>query len=194
MACNWGTPDKCVAVKTSFGSIRGCGAAFCLDGLAGSKVDGCGGGARVAKGIIDLAAGGELTVVNVHGSSGMKSEDMACRKEQVDQVFMLATGTRNLVLGDLNTDPGRLDGIDASAERWKDFVGGAGGGTKAFMFVSDVGSKAAPSYTGGFNIDHVISDALAGSCWTAGVTAGHPAVTQLRYFDHKPLVCSLVEK
>jgi hypothetical protein len=132
----------------------------------------------------------------------MKSEDMACRKKQFEQAFDLANGKRNLVLGDLNTDPGRLDDVDDSAERWKDFVGGAGGGAKKFTFVSEVGSNATPTYAAnlvggllgsGFNIDHVASDVLKGSCWSAGVTAGHPGVTKLRYFDHKPLVCALSE-
>ncbi len=210
VACNMGKPDKCAAVKTSFGKIRGCTGDLCVDGLAGAKVNGCGGGSRVGRGIIDLVAGGELTIVNVHGSSGMKAEDTDCRKKQVEQVFVnldgkpAANGARNLVMGDLNTDPGRLTSVDPSAERWRDFVGGAGGGkNQKFSFVTDVGSNATPTYDAnllggflgqGFNIDHIVSDAFVGSCWTAGVTSGHPAVTAIRYFDHKPVVCNLTEK
>jgi len=37
----------------------------------------------------------------------------------------------------------------------------------------------------------VISDALDGSCWAAGVTSGHPAVSDVLYFDHKPIVCRI---
>lgn len=34
-ACHSGKPDKCAAVKRSFGSFRGCGDDFCLEGLMG---------------------------------------------------------------------------------------------------------------------------------------------------------------
>ena len=205
VACHMGKPDKCLAVKTSFGQLRGCTSALCLDGLAGTKISGCGGGSRIGRGVVDLVGGGAITVVNVHGSSGFKSEDIDCRKKQVEQVFVdldgapAANGQRNIILGDLNTDPARLASLDASARRWEDFVGGK----KPFDFITDSGSKAEPTYEAsvfggligtGFNIDHVISDAFEGSCWHAGVTNGHGPVTTMRYFDHVPAVCTLVEK
>jgi hypothetical protein len=40
-----------------------------------------------------------------------------------------------------------------------------------------------------FNIDHVVSDALGGFCAIVGVTEGHPPVSDVLYFDHKPGVC-----
>lgn len=194
VACHPGKPDKCAAVKTSFGSFRGCAGAFCLEGLAGSTISGCGKGARVGRAVIDLVGGGELTLVNVHASSGITGDDQDCRVKQVEQVFVdlgdgkpAASGARNLVLGDLNTDPGRLALVDKSAARWNDFVGTG----KAFHFISPVGPLAPPTYAGLFNIDHAVSDVLSGSCWVPGVTAGKPPVSSAVYFDHKPLVCTL---
>ena len=192
--CHPGKPDKCAAVRRRFGTFRGCDSDFCLEGLAGSTVEGCGRGARVGRGIIELTGGGTLTLVNVHGSSGILPDDTACRVRQVEQVFVdlgdgtpAANGERNLVMGDLNTDPGRLAWIDPSAARWKDFVGP----DRSFHFVSAVGPDAEPTYAGLVNIDHVASDVLDGECWAAGLTDGHPPVTDAVYFDHVPIVCNL---
>lgn len=137
-----------------------------------------------------------MTVVNVHGTSGLLPADQLCRVQQIDQVFVdlgdglgqpAANGTRNLVLGDLNTDPGRNTAFDVSAQRWNAFVGDG----KAFGWLSEVGSSAPPTYANLLNIDHLVGDVYEGSCWSAGVTAGHPDVYAPAYFDHKPLVCDV---
>ncbi len=195
--CHPGKPDKCAAVHRRFGSFRGCDEDFCLEGLDGARVEGCGSGARVGRGVIDLAGGGALTLVNVHGSSGISGDDMQCRMRQFEQVFVdlgdgepAASGETNLVMGDLNTDPGRVAGLDPSAALWNEFAGPAG----PFHFLSDVGPEAAPSYAGIFNIDHVVSDHLTGNCWVAGVTEGHAPVTEAVYFDHCPVVCAMETK
>ena len=194
VACHVGHHDKCIAVRRGFGAIRGCDGDLCLDGAAGTAVPGCGGGARVARVVIDRAEGPPITVVNVHGTSGFATEDIACRVAQVEQVFVDlgdgapgASGDDNVVLGDLNTDPGRIAADDASAARWNDFAGDGA----AFRFVSAVGPDAPPSYADLLNIDHVITDTMPGSCWIAGVTEGHPAVTEAVFFDHKPVVCAV---
>lgn len=194
IACNPGKPDKCAAVHRRFGSFRGCDSDFCLEGLDGGVVEGCGKGSRVGRGVIDLVAGGTLTLVNVHGSSGFTDEDALCRRQQFDQVFVdlgdgqpAANGEWNLVMGDLNTDPGRLAEDDVSAARWLDFVGDG----KPFYFLSDVGPDALPTYAGFVNIDHVVTDVLQGACWSAGVTPGHEAVMDSVFFDHHPQVCEL---
>lgn len=193
VACHLGKPDKCAAVNRRFGAFRGCDADFCLDGLDGAEVPGCGGGSRVGRGVIDLVGGGSITLVNVHGTSGITAEDQACRVAQLEQIFVdldgapAASGAVNLVMGDLNTDPGRLASGDPSAARWNDFVGDDG----PFHFISDVGRAAEPTYAELFNIDHVASDRLVGGCWSAGVTEGHPPVTDAIYFDHHPLVCTV---
>jgi hypothetical protein len=193
VACHLGKNDKCAAVRKAVGSIRGCNGDLCLDGLDGATVQNCGSGSRVGRGVIDLADGGELTIVNVHGTSGVVLDDQACRIAQFEQAFLDldgqpgANGTRNIVLGDLNTDPGRSTAFDLSASRFNDFVGDG----KTFAFHSDVGNNATPTYSGLLNIDHVTSDSFTGGCWTAGVTAGHPAVYDPIYFDHNPIVCEL---
>jgi hypothetical protein len=192
--CHVGKSDKCAAVKKSFGTFRGCKTDFCLEGLEGFQVKSCGSGSRIGRGIIDLVGGGSLTLVNVHGSSGINGDDVDCRVKQFEQVFVdlgdgkpAASGARNLIMGDLNTDPGRMALFDKSAKRWNDFVGPG----KKFHFISEVGPLAPPSYSGLFNIDHVVSDVGKGSCWAAGVTKGHPNVLDAVYFDHKPIVCTV---
>lgn len=193
--CHAGHLDKCVAVNRAFGSFRGCDADRCDEGAFGTAVAGCGRGARVARAVIDLVDGGELTLVNVHGTSGFTIEDQQCRAGQVDQVFVdlgdgapAASGEVNLIVGDLNTDPGRLAGADASADRWRELVG-VPGEARPFHFVSDVREAGAGSYAGLFDIDHVISDRLAGDCWIPGFTPERPPVTPTIYFDHAPVVC-----
>ena len=88
-------------------------------------------------------------------------------------------------MGDFNTDPGRWTDLPGAM-----VVNDHVGDDKPFHSVTDVGSAAEPTYVL-FNIDHVISDVFDGSCWAAGVTAGHPAVSEVLYFDHKPIVCRI---
>lgn len=203
VACHVGHHDICAAVKLSFGKFRGCAGAVCPDGLGGVQVPTCGSGGRVGRGVIDLVGGGTLTVVSIHASSGFETKNFDCRRKQFDQIFVsldgapAANGTKNLILGDFNTDPGRLTSIDPSAKTLDDHVKAP----KPFRFITDVGSSVTPTYQQslvpflpvGVNIDHIVSDKLKGSCWTAGLTAGHPSVSSTDYFDHKPGVCALHE-
>jgi hypothetical protein len=193
--CHPGKPDKCLAVNTDFGSFRGCDTDFCLEGADGFRVETCGSGSRIGRGVIERADGGTpITVVNVHGSSGFNASDSECRRRQFEQVFVDlgdgepgANGELNLVLGDFNTDPVRLNPQDSSAARLAEFVGDG----LAFEFVSAVGRDATPTYAGLFNIDHVVSDELVGQCSTAGIEEAWPAPTEAVVFDHRPLVCDL---
>jgi endonuclease/exonuclease/phosphatase (EEP) superfamily protein YafD len=186
VACHAGKSDKCVAVKRSFGRWRGCDADFCLDGLVGSTVAGCGQGARVARGVIDLASGGELTVVAIHGTSGFTRDDVDCRIAQFDQAFADLVGP-TILLGDLNTDPGRVAMFEPSARAFVEHVESNAG----FHFVSPVGADVPPTYQGAFNIDHIVSNLSGAGCFVPGLTPGQPAVTEMVYFDHKPIVCDL---
>ncbi|MCA9645564.1 MAG: hypothetical protein H6718_35120 [Polyangiaceae bacterium] len=199
VACNIEKPDKCIAVRKSFATIRGCDQDLCLDALAGARVPDCGGGSRVGRAELELTSGDELTVVLVHGSSGIEQKDQDCRMQQFQQIFQQldpgvdglkgapgANGSRNLILGDLNTDPGRNFDFDESAAYFADHADG----TK-FHFVTDVGPTATPTYGGLFNIDHIVSDYYTGNCVTAGVSDGVPGVTSTTYFDHKPVYCNL---
>ncbi len=196
VACHPGNPDKCLAVHERLGRISGCEDSFCLEGLEGFRAEGCGRGVRVARAKVELTAGGTLTVVNFHGSSGIGTEEIECRVKQVEQAFVDlgdgapgADGERNIVLGDFNTDPGRMAKGDASAARLLDFAGEEG----PFHFVSEVGPDVTPTYARLFNIDHVIADAFDGSCWVAGITPGREHLTETVFFDHRPVVCSLSE-
>jgi hypothetical protein len=191
LACNLQKSDKCVAVKRAFGTIRGCSADTCLDGLYGSRIDGCGSGARIGRGVIDLAAGGTITLVNVHGSSGVSAEDVDCRVQQVEQVFIDlgdgepgANGQRNLILGDFNTDPRSTVAVlgDASARRWNDFVGS----DQPFDFINE----HVATYRNMFCIDNMVSEVLTGECWYPGHD-GHPPVSPDDNFDHTPTVCNI---
>ncbi len=194
IACHPNKNDKCIAVKKSFGSIRQCDDTdFCLQGLDGTAINNCGGGARVARATIDRVTGGEVTIVNVHGTSGVGGSDAECRAKQVEQVFLDmdgapgANGSQNVVLGDFNTDPGRIPSIlDESVERWNQFVGG----NQPFQWVSPYGSSAPATYSNSLTIDYVASDAFTGSCFSAGID-GVPAVYPNVLFDHLPLVCNI---
>jgi hypothetical protein len=194
VSCHPGKSDKCLAVHRRFGTFRGCDGDFCLEGLDGFDVGGCGSGARVARGVIELTRGGTLTVVNIHGTSGISAEDQQCRLRQFEQAFVDlgdgqpgVIGERNLVMGDLNTDPARTLSFDASAVRLADFAGEG----RPFRYLSDVGPDATPTYASLFNIDHVMADVLRGDCWVAGITDGHPPVYAGVHFDHRPVVCTV---
>lgn len=195
IACHLGKTDKCAAVKTSFGSFAGCDSDYCIEGLDGGPVEDCGSGSRVGRGVIELSRGGEITLVNFHGTSGFSLDDQACRVGQVNQVFVDLDGTGdpgangawNLVLGDFNADPFRSVLIDISAQRWNDFVGDA----HPFHFITDVGADVLPTYAGIANIDHQVSDTFSGECWHPGITPGFDPVVDFGYFDHVPAVCQL---
>jgi hypothetical protein len=71
-----------------------------------------------------------LTVVTVHGTSGVMPEDMECRRRQVEQIFEnldgepAANGARNVILGDFNVDPCRVpEWLDESSNEWNRRVG-----------------------------------------------------------------------
>lgn len=189
IACHPGRPDKCLAVRTGFGRILDCDDAVCLDHLNAGVDESCGGGTRIARARIELTGGDRLTVVNIHGTSGRALNDQTCRVAQFEQVFVdildgsgqpAANGDRNIVLGDLNTDPWRGAAVDPSARRWNDFVGTG----LAFNQISDTGPQAEPTYANMFNIDHVVSDAFVGSCFTS-------QPTEITAFDHMPVICDL---
>ena len=191
LACNWEKDDKCIAIKRAFGSIRGCPADTRLDGLYGSEINGCGNGARIGRGVVDLAGGGTVTLVNVHGSSGISGDDQDCRVQQIEQVFIDlgdgnpgANGQSNLILGDFNTDPRSTVAVigDASARRWNDFVGS----DHPFDFINE----HVATYQNIFCIDNMVTDVLGGDCWYPGHD-GQPPVSPDDNFDHTPTVCNI---
>lgn len=171
VVCHTGKSDKCLAVHSRLGTV--------LD-VQGADVDGCGTGARVARFTLQ-----DLVVISVHGSSGLAPEDQDCRIAQIDAALAFADGDVNLLLGDLNTDPGRWTDLDDSAAHWASLIHE----TSALTWLTDIGPDAVPTYQGIVNIDHVASDALEGSCFTQGVDSA--PVYEGVYFDHKPVVCDL---
>lgn len=190
VVCHPEKDDKCVAVKKTFGKIRGCDDDLCMDsGLTGFTVPDCGKGARVARGVIDLVSGGTLTLVSVHGSSGMLTGDMDCRVGQFRQIFEnlgdgrpAADGLVNLIMGDFNTDPVRLVPGDTSADYLAENINMGGSVQARFSLVNDIDAEGPGSYGGLFDIDLVISDYLTGTC-------RHEQVFSTPYFDHIPIVC-----
>jgi Endonuclease/Exonuclease/phosphatase family len=203
--CHPGNNDKCGAVRLDFGRFRECDSDYCHEGFTGAPVPDCGHGSRVGRGTIELVAGGTLTLVNFHGSSGVVTQDMECRLQQVNQVFVdlttgdgqpAANGDRNLVMGDFNADPVRWASFDVSAARWLDFVTNPDDPEstpgRPFHFISEVGKDAEPTYAAMFNIDHVVSDTATGTCWVAGVSPDRPYVLGADlHFDHRPIICDV---
>ncbi len=195
VACHLGNADKCLAVHRDFGTFRGCDDELCLDFLDGARIEDCGGGSRVGRAVVELTNGQTFTVVSVHGTSGVLPSDQICRRKQIEQIFSnldgepAANGERNVILGDFNTDPGRNSLFDVSARDWNAWVGDDDG----FCFITDAAGDATPTYSGLFNIDHVVSDRFEGECEHPGITS-LPRVLEFIYHDHVPAVCELVER
>lgn len=177
--CHPDKTDKCVAVHERVGQPEG--------PMEGREIEGCGSGARVAR----LGVPGLANVVSVHGSSGLGIDDQECRRLQVEAVFggddPLVGEAPNLVLGDLNTDPGRWGPIDTSAAAWNEHVGSAA----ALDWITDASDSSEPTYQGLVAIDHVASDLYTGSCITQGVTEGTASIYGGVYFDHHPVLCTI---
>lgn len=189
-----GKRSKCLAVHRRFGTFRGYQSRDCGDVLEGAEVKGCGSGARIARAVVERRTGQTLTVISVHGTSGLLPKDQQCRVRQVERIFLDfgdgqpgVNGRQHVILGDFNTDPGRAAAIDASAARWNDFVGQG----KAFHFVSKIGADAPRSYRRWADIDHVVSDGFQGSCRYLGLDETSPPVWHGVYFDHVPVICTL---
>ncbi|TNE86160.1 MAG: hypothetical protein EP330_23020 [Deltaproteobacteria bacterium] len=185
LACHPGKNDKCVAVHRDFGHFGDCEDAVCPDVMEGAEVEGCGSGARVAWVDVNRPGDTRLRLISVHGSSGLTTEDKACRTAQFEAAFA-AVELPTILLGDLNTDPGRWTDLDESAAAFSAAVEAA-----SLHFVTEVGEEAEPTYAGVVNIDHVVSDVFVGSCVTHGISEGTAPVYEPVYFDHHPVRCEL---
>lgn len=189
-------PSKCLAVHRRLGKLLGCRGGNCDDALEGIPIEGCGSGARVARATVQRPDGSLLTIISVHGTSGLKPADQQCRVRQVERIFVdFGDGTpgvrpdNNLILGDFNTDPWRVRDIDASAKRWNDFAGPG----KSFQFISKMGPDAPGAYQGFADIDHIVSDTFVGTCRYPGVGEDSPSVWDSVLFDHVPVVCTIAQ-
>ena len=130
----------------------------------------------------------------VHGTSGFKPKDQECRKAQFQQIFEdkgdgtpAVSGTINIILGDINTDPFSAGEADISASYWNKYVGKG----KPFRYISSSDKDGPKTYGGLVRIDHVVSDAFTGSCVVPGATPDEPDVMDVVYWDHKPVICDV---
>lgn len=189
VACHPGKPDKCLALHRRLGRFEGCADVFCLHGLEVLDEGVCGSGNRVAAASVQLASGGSLRIVHIHGTSGLARTDAACRFEQVESVFAAggAAPEFGIVLGDFNTDPGRTRWLDQSARALWRFTTPPG----KYRFMTEVGLFVRPTIAPFFNIDHILAAGMRGECWGAGVTRDRPPVSDLEYLDHTAIVCDL---
>lgn len=195
IACMPGRPDKCLAVHVGFGAIRGCPpGSFCIDGLVGTPVAGCGRAARHGLVSIDLVAGGSLVAVAYHATSGLQPKDRQCRIHQIDQIRadLGKLGSRSqravIVLGDFNTDPVRNFNFDDSAAHLFEWVK-----TSAFEFYSEIDEDVEDIYPGRGKIDHVLGTGFEGDCRSPGSGENAPVFGRL-YFDHRPIECRLIPR
>jgi endonuclease/exonuclease/phosphatase family metal-dependent hydrolase len=189
VACHPGKPDKCLAVHRRLGRFAGCEGGDCTSALEGLDASGCGAGSRVAAVTLELVSGGELRVVHLHGTSGLALPDARCRRGQVHAAFAegAADPEAGLVLGDFNTDPGRVGWLDTAARALRREASPP----KNYRFITDVGLLAPPTFLRFLNIDHVLAAGMDGQCWAAGRTPGTEAVSDIAYFDHTAIVCDL---
>jgi hypothetical protein len=194
IGCAPGQEDNCIGVRRAVGQLVGCPedgpCRLTLDGL--ETPGQCGSGARVSSGRVLRPDGAEWVVVNVHGTSGIEPDDQACRVAQFRQIFVdrgdgrpEANGAVNIVMGDLNTDPVVMAGLDPSADAWNTYVGP----DRAFRHLSPTERFGPATYANALRIDHIASDMLTGDCVIPGSTEGEPPVMDAVYWDHRPVVC-----
>lgn len=189
VACHPGKPDKCLAVHRRLGRIEGCAEAFCLRGLEGLDDDGCGSGNRVAATTVQLVGGGSLRVVHMHGTSGVTRADTRCRLGQIEAIAGEggAAPEFGVILGDFNTDPGRVTWLDPAARALRRFARPPG----SYRFMTQVGFFVRPTFLSFLNIDHILAAGMSGACWYAGRTPETSPVSELVYLDHTAVVCDL---
>lgn len=189
IACHPGRPDKCLAVHRRLGEFIDCDQSFCLEGLTSLDDGYCGRGGRTAGTQIQLKTGGKLSVVHLHTSSGASLTEARCRSRQIKAAF---TGDKTppefgLILGDFNTDPGRLTWVDPSSRT----LARQARPPSHYRFISDVGLFTRPTFLGFLNIDHVLAAGMEGECWYPGRTPGKPPISKNTYLDHTAVVCDV---
>lgn len=193
VACHLNDSQKCIAVKKSFGKIRGCDSNVCLRFLEGQIFKGCGGRTRLGRAVIDRKNGESITVTHIHATSGLSIKDKDCRNKQFRAIFEDwgdgvpgASGPQNIVFGDFNTDPDRMAWMDKSAKTLSEYLNNG-----SFRKINSEERQNRATYLGIVNIDHIISDSFQGDCFSPGITAGTDYVLSYSFFDHVPSICKL---
>jgi len=191
VACFPGKPDKCLAVRTAWGTFEDCDADRCDEALQGREIDGCGSGSRMGAGRIQTTEGA-LPVVGLHGTSGVSADDQACRVQQVEAVFDgddPLIGDAGIVLGDLNTDPGRQADADPSAATWI-----AATEDTPWSFATSIDPDAPPTYLAVpvVSIDHILTaDLRVDGCQAVGIDDAPFTFPELALWDHRPMACTV---
>ena len=197
VACDTRAHYECVAIKRTWGAIRGCAdGELCIASAVAQTADagaGCDPGFSVSAVTVEPRRGAAFRLVDLHPPSG---KAVACRRAALVDVFegpaALARGNRSLLSGDFNLDP--FAGTDASEDYLRSRVGP---GT-AFHFHSGTAEHQPPFLTavydwplGSFTYDHVISNFAAGTCRTLGAAPGTVRLDGGTGTDHRALVCDL---
>ena len=181
----------CLAVATSFGSIRGCAAGSLCYGLGNTlPMDaGCDDGFSMAAYVVEPLQGAAFTVIVGHPPSGTAR---ACRASQIRATFTdLVPGDGPVVVaGDLNLDPYRQD--DESVLAFREFVGDA----RPFKLLSGLAEASPPLFTsfaitGNQTYDHVLSNRMQGTCKTLGEAPGTQRLDGDSGCDHRAEACAL---
>lgn len=179
----------CVAVKRSFGALRGCDDdGDCEPAETAPVVEGCDPGFSISAVDVELPDGGRFRVVNAHPHSGFEA---ACRAAQLQQLFdHLAGPGPTVVAGDMNLDP--FADTDESVVVWDEHVGDG----ERFRYHSGP-AEHEPPYPTSVNplstgvLDHVVSDFAEGSCETLGEAPGSERLDGGEGMDHRALSCTL---
>lgn len=191
IACDARSGFDCVAVATEFGTIRGCQSGALCNGVGTTLPAGmgCDDGFSVSSYVIEPVAAEPFVVVVGHPPSG---NAVACRAGQIRGLFdtLLAAGMPALVAGDFNLDPYRQQ--DDSVTAFTDHVGPG----RPYQLLSGLAEHDPPYATsfgvlGNSSYDHVLSNALTGTCATLGEA---PVTTRLdggSGCDHRALACSV---
>jgi Endonuclease/Exonuclease/phosphatase family len=196
IACDSRSHYDCIAVRSGYGAIEGCGlGAFCKGAPAGRTAPmpaGCDDG-FTASAFTILPAGGapSFRVVNAHPPSGGAVD---CRSNQIEWMFstpknLVGRGPA-LISGDLNMDP--YSGTDNSVVEFRKHVGPG----KRFAYHSGVAEREPPYNTafylsGNVVFDHVASDFAKGKCVTLGEAPGTSRLDGNGGTDHRGLFCEL---
>ena len=178
---------EAIAVKVSAGTIQGCApGAICWTEFLPELPQGCDPGFSVSA-VDAVLKGRAVRLVNVHPDSIKRG----CRTLELQQAFALASGPRNLMLGDWNTDPYHRKGEDVDA--WKDgvaehhFTVHSGIAEHDPPYLTDLVPWPWPDKT----LDHVLSDFAQGTCVTLGVAPGTERLDDHGDLDHRALLCEL---
>jgi len=198
IACEPRNHRDCVGVHTKAGFIQGCPlGGYCEDvGSSDAPLSQCDAGFTVFA-VTIVVHGQPIRVINGHPPN--RNVD-TCRTHAIRQIFEsykghppLASGERNLIMGDLNMDPFRFS--DTTTELWEQYVG-LPGSSLPFSHHSGPAERWPPYDTivvGPYRrvLDFVASDFAVGTCQVLGVSPGTQRIDGGKGTDHRAVYCTL---